>query len=287
EPAAPSPDALPEIATSRERFAVKGSLRPLLVRRQSASGERQVLVVREENAIEAARAMRDRILANLSHEFQTPLSAQMASIELLRDHLKGSADTIATQLADAQYRGTMRLSQLVDNLLDSVRIESGEMRLRRQSLDLAQVVQEAIDLIIPLTDQREQRVVPMLSPGPPLIGDPQRLFSVMVNLLANANKFSPDRSTIRVRMDWEPANVTVWVEDEGPGLPVMYTEADLFAPFRRSPDEEPGQRGTGLGLAIVKAIVVAHGGDVLVAGPGPGRESAAGIGVRLPLGEVE
>jgi signal transduction histidine kinase len=276
------PGALPDIASARERYAAVGTLRPLIVRRQAASGEHQVLVVREENAIEAARAMRDRILANLSHEFQTPLSAQMASIELLRDHLRGSEDTVASQLADVQYRGSMRLSQLVDNLLDSVRIESGEMRLRRQPVDLAEVVNEAVELVLPLTDQREQRVIADVKPGPSLIGDPQRLFSVMVNLLANANKFAPDRSAIRVRIDWSPSWATVWVEDEGPGLPVMHGAADIFAPFRRSPDEEPSQRGTGLGLAIVKAIAVAHGGDVVVGTPAEGK--GAGIGVRLPVG---
>ena len=282
ETAADSAGALPDLGSARERYAAVGSLRPLIVRRQAASGEQQVLVVREENAIEAARAMRDRILANLSHEFQTPLSAQMASIELLRDHLRGSEDAVASQLADAQYRGSMRLSQLVDNLLDSVRIESGEMRLRRQPVDLAAVVNEAVELVLPLTDQREQRVLADVQSGPSLIGDSQRLFSVMVNLLANANKFAPDRSAIRVRIDWSPAWATVWVEDEGPGLPVMHGVADLFAPFRRSPDDEPSQRGTGLGLAIVKAIAVAHGGDVVFGTPASG--TGASIGVRLPLG---
>ncbi|MEO8160188.1 MAG: ATP-binding protein [Arenimonas sp.] len=277
-----SAGGLPEFGPSRERYAAAGSLRPLIVRRQSASGERQVLVVREENAIEAARAMRDRILANLSHEFQTPLSAQLASIEMLRDHLRDGGDAAAMQLADAQYRGALRLSQLVENLLDSVRIESGEMRLRRQAVDLDAVVREAVELVRPLTDQREQRVLATLPPGPPVPGDPQRLFSVMVNLLANANKFAPDGSCIRVRIDRDATHATVWVEDEGPGLPVMHGDADLFAPFRRSPHEEPSQRGTGLGLAIVKAIVVAHGGDVLVSAPGESR--SAGIGIRLPAG---
>jgi signal transduction histidine kinase len=278
--AGPSP--LPAVGERLERCAVIGSMRPLLVRRQAASGDRQVLVVREENAIEAARAMRDRILANLSHEFQTPISAQMASIELLRDHLQHGTDEVATRLADAQYRGTMRLSLLVDNLLDSVRIESGEMRLRRQAIDLAATVREAIELVTPLTDQREQTVVATLEPGPVLVGDPQRLFSVMVNLLANANKFAPDRTSIWVKLEWGDGYATVWVEDEGPGLPALHGSADLFAPFRRSPDDEPGQRGTGLGLAIVKAIVVAHGGEVLVAGPVASK--GARIGIRLPLG---
>ena len=270
--------------TALERCVAADSRRPLTVRRLAASDDRQVLVVREENAIEAARAMRDHILANLSHEFQTPLSAQIASIELLRDHLSTSSDTIAMGLADAQYRGSMRLSQLVDNLLTSVRIDSGEMRLRHQPLDLAEVVAEAIELMKPLTNQRDQKVVADLVPGPMLVGDSPRLFSVMVNLLANANKFAPDQTTIWVQMEWSPDSVTVWVEDEGPGLPSLGGTQDLFAPFRRSPHEEPSQRGSGLGLAIVHAIVTAHGGDVKVAKPQ--QRAGARIGIVLPVGET-
>jgi signal transduction histidine kinase len=275
-----TPPGMPPI----ERYTPAGKMRPLTVRRLAASGHRQVLVVREENAIEAARAMRDRILANLSHEFQTPLSAQIASIELLRDHLRGGADNIAIALADSQYRGTMRLSQLVDNLLESVRIESGEMRLRKQPVDLAEVVNDALELIQPLVDQRDQRIVRKVTPGPMLTGDGPRLFSVMVNLLANANKFAPDQSTIWVDMEWTPGKVTVWVEDEGPGLPTLNSNSDLFAPFKRSPHEEPSQRGTGLGLAIVHAIVVAHGGETKVAAPVQGR--GARIGIVLPVDET-
>jgi signal transduction histidine kinase len=264
-----------------ERYTAHGLLRPLTVRRLAASGNRQVLVVREENAIEAARAMRDRILANLSHEFQTPLSAQIASIELLRDHLKKGKDPVALRLIDAQYRGTVRLSQLVENLLDSVRIESGEMRLRRQRVDLAQVVEDALALMQPLLDLRGQRVVKSVESGPCLVGDAQRLHSVLVNLLANANKFAHTGSKIWVEMEWTDAWTSVWVEDEGPGLPPSLTVRDLFAPFRRAPHEEPGQRGSGLGLAIVHAIVAAHGGQVRVVPPLHG--GGARMGITLPL----
>lgn len=281
---AESPQASADLPAAVERFVPAGKSRPLTVRRQAASGDRQVLVVRDENAIEAARAMRDRILANLSHEFQTPLSAQIASIEMLRDHLRAGADPVATRLSDALYRGTMRLSQLVDNLLESVRIESGEMRLRRQLVDVADVVTGAVELIQPLIAQREQRIVCDVTPGPSLIGDSPRLSSVMVNLLANANKFAPDQSTIWVQTEWEPGQVTVWVEDEGPGLPPRQTHGDLFAPFRRAPHEEPSQRGTGLGLAIAYAITVAHGGEVKVAEPR--QRQGARIGIVLPVGIV-
>jgi signal transduction histidine kinase len=264
-----------------ERYTASGVLRPLTVRRLPASGNREVLIVREENALEAARAMRDRILANLSHEFQTPLSAQVASIELLRDHLRQGNDPVTTRLVDAQYRGTVRLSQLVDNLLDSVRIESGEMRLRRQRVDLVQVVEDAIALMQPLLDLRSQRIVKALVRGPALTGDAQRLHSVLVNLIANANKFSHTGSTLWIDMEWSDAWATVWVEDQGPGLPPSLSVRDLFAPFRRAPDEEPGQRGSGLGLAIVHAVVAAHGGQVRVDPPVHG--GGARIGITLPI----
>jgi signal transduction histidine kinase len=279
----PAPaDPLPAVGgPTLERCTTGASMRPLIVRRMPASGDRQVVVLREENAIEAGRAMRDRVLANLSHEFQTPLSAQIASIELLRDHLRTSNDAIAASLADAQYRGTMRLSQLVDNLLDSVRIESGEMRLRRQPVDLAAVAADAVELMQPLTNHREQRVLCTLAPGPTLTGDTARLSSVMVNLLANANKFAPDRTTIWVELEWTPTLATIWVEDEGPGLSFLRGSSDLFAPFKRSPHEEPSQRGTGLGLAIVQAIVAAHGGEVRVADPV--HRQGARIGIVLPV----
>lgn len=277
-------DAAADIQTPQpmiERGRAAQQARPLKLRRLPAKGGRQVVIVREETAVEAARAMRDRILANLSHEFQTPLSAQLASIELLRDHLGSSADPIAIQLADAQYRGALRLSQLVDNLLDSVRIESGEMRLRRQSVDLITVINGAVDLMRPLIDQRGQRVVLSLAPGPMLTADAQRLFSVMVNLLANANKFAPDQTTIWIELAWSSDGAAIWVEDEGPGLPVMHAHDDLFAPFKRAPDAEPSERGSGLGLAIVHAIVAAHGGEVRVAAPVHRR--GARLGVVLPI----
>lgn len=274
------------VLPAMERCYALGQSTPLIVRRITASGDRKLLIVREETPLEAAGAMRDMILANLSHEFQTPLSAQMASIELLRDHLRGSSDQIAVSLTDAQFRGALRLSQLVENLLDSVRIESGEMRLRRQPVDLAQVIGDAVELMQPLIDQREQRVVLDLAPGPGLLGDTQRLFSVVVNLLANANKFAPDQTSIWVSLAWQLAehSVTVWVEDEGPGLPALQSSTDLFAPFRRAPHEEPSQRGTGLGLAIVRAIVEAHGGKVRVAAPI--QRSGARIGIVLPIEET-
>lgn len=271
-------------AQATERCALGIGQRNLVIRAAVPSGGRQVAVFREETADEAARSVRDAILANLSHEFQTPLAAQIASVELLREHLRESQDLDARRLVNAQYRGALRLSQLVENLLESVRVESGEIVMRRQRLSLRQVVVDAIDLMRPLIEQRDQHLELRLSERPvALVGDPQRLQQVVVNLLANANKFAPDQSTIWIELDdgEDQRSATLWVEDEGSGLPWQEPRADVFAPFRRAPSDEPSQRGTGLGLAIVRSVVERHGGELLVAAPRHGR--GARLGIVLPL----
>lgn len=283
----PHPDALQlardnRVAHVTGRYALRGEPRNLVVRSTAPMGGRQVAIIRKETGAEAARAMRDSILANLSHEFQTPLAAQIASIELLRDHLSAGDDAVATRLVEAQFRGALRLSQLVDNLLDSVRIESGEMRLRHEPVDLVGLVEDAVELMRPLTAQRDQHVIRKLPHSDRhLMGDTQRLSQVAVNLLANANKFAPDQSSIWIELVWGEETVSLWVEDEGPGLPPLARRADLFAPFRRAPEQEPSQRGTGLGLAIVRALVERHNGEVVLAEPRHRR--GARFGVVLPL----
>jgi signal transduction histidine kinase len=99
-------------------------------------------------------------------------------------------------------------------------------------------------------------------PIPSVVGDAQRLVQVLVNLLANANKFAPDGTTVRIGGSREGSSVSLWVEDEGPGLPPGSGQA-LFTRFYRAPGEEPEQSGMGLGLFIVKSIVERHGGAVV------------------------
>ena len=222
----------------------------------------QVQVMRDETEIEATRRLRDAILANISHEFRTPLSAQLASIELLLDQLPELSIEQIGQLVRSQQRGTLRLTQLIDNLLESARIEAGQYTIRRQHVALDEAVEEAIELIRPLFEQREQTVVVDLPyPLPLICGDAPRLTQVFVNLLGNANKFAPSRSTIYIGGMVASKSVTLWVDDEGPGLPVM-TADNLFTRFVRSVQGEPEQSGAGLGLWLVKSIVERHGGTI-------------------------
>ncbi|HVF61525.1 MAG TPA: ATP-binding protein [Thermoanaerobaculia bacterium] len=237
---------------------------------------RQVQVLRDETEVEASRRLRDAVLANISHEFKTPLAAQLASIELLRDTLEAGDGAGSRQLVTALARGTLRLTRLVDNLLESVRIEAGQDALRLRPVAVDQVVEEAVELTAPLLEQRGQRLaVELPFPLPRVEADPPRLVQVFVNLLANANKFAPADSTVRIGGEATDGTVTLWVEDEGPGVPAP-EEGSIFDRFYRAGGGEPEQTGLGLGLWIVKSIVERHGGRVAAASGG--RE---GRGARL------
>nr|HRC84052.1 ATP-binding protein [Thermoanaerobaculia bacterium] len=227
-----------------------------------SADDRQFQVLRDETELEATRRLRDAVVANVSHEFKTPLAAQLASIELLASSLSETRHPEALELVGSLERGTLRLTQLVDNLLESVRIEAGQLSIRRQTVALDEVIEEAVELTSPLLAQREQQLeVELPYPLPPVVGDPPRLAQVFVNLLANANKYAPVGSTIRLRGELAGATISLWVEDQGPGLPPG-GETAVFERFFRSPGEEPGETGMGLGLAIVKSIVERHGGTV-------------------------
>ncbi|MEQ1802284.1 MAG: ATP-binding protein [Gammaproteobacteria bacterium] len=222
----------------------------------------QVQVIRDETELEGVRRARDSILANISHEFRTPLAAQLASIELLRDGLDSLEPEARRDLVLALERGTVRLTRLIDNLLESVRIESGQLGLRRQSVALVDVVEQARGLIEALLIQRRQTLQVDLDESLPGIdGDSPRLTQVFVNLLANASKFAPEGSTIRVGARVQGSQVEAWVEDEGAGVPDL-ADSSLFERFYRGKDEEPEPTGLGLGLWIVKSIVERHGGQV-------------------------
>ena len=231
----------------------------------------QVQVIRDETELEAVRRARDSVLANISHEFRTPLAAQLASIELLLDNLDSMAPAQRRELTESLQRGTLRLTRLIDNLLESVRIESGQLAIRRQSVDLADVIEDARTLIGSLLALRHQRLEVSLAEEVPLIeGDSHRLTQVFVNLLANANKFAPEGSTVRIGCGSDEGHLAVWVEDEGPG-PASAAGEGLFAPFHRGPDHEPEPGGLGLGLWIVRSIVERHGGTIVVERTAEGR----------------
>ena len=267
-------------AQATEYLQASGEPRTVVITSAAPVGGLQVQVLRDETELEAVRRARDSVLANISHEFRTPLSAQLASLELMLDGLDAMPRERLGELLESLQRGTLRLTRLIDNLLESVRIESGQLGIRHQPVSLAQVVEDAEDLMAGLLTQRRQ-VLRIAIPDdlPVVTGDAPRLTQVVTNLLANANKYGPEDSEITVGAARKGEAVELWVEDSGPGAPEL-EGSSIFERFYRAADREPDPRGLGLGLWIVKSIVERHGGEVRAARTGTGTTRFT---VRLPM----
>ncbi len=241
--------------------AVSGEVRTAVITSAAQVDGLQVQVIRDETELEAVRRARDSVLANISHEFRTPLAAQLASIELLLAGLDQLPREQQRELVTSLERGTLRLTQLIDNLLESVRIESGQLAIRHQSVALAEAIEDAHALVGALLTQRAQTLeVELPEELPTVSGDKTRLTQVFVNLLANANKFAPAGSVVRIGAAASGGEVRSWVEDEGAG-PAGADGSELFGRFRRG-GGEPEAAGLGLGLWLVKSIIERHGGRV-------------------------
>jgi signal transduction histidine kinase len=241
-----------------------GSTRSVIIQSAPPFQGIQVQILRDETDLEAARRARDSVLGNISHEFRTPLAAQLASIELLRDGLGELQPEAQRELIANVERGVLRLMRLIDNLLESVRIEAGQLSIRQQAVDLADVIADAQDLIAPLLLQRGLKLeIDTQSVEAVVRGDAQRLSQVLVNLLANATKFSPENSTIYIAGQRTHSQIEVWVEDEGRGVADGSSGA-IFERFQRGVEAEPDAPGLGLGLWIVKSIMERHGGSIRV-----------------------
>ena len=267
-------------ARAVEHIEPAGMRRSTVITSAAAVDGLQVQVIRDETDLEGVRRARDSVLANISHEFRTPLAAQLASIELLREGMHAMSDAERRELVMSLERGTHRLTRLIDNLLESVRIESGQLAIRRQQLALAEVVQDARELLGSLFELRKQQLTVDIPDDLPIIaGDGLRLTQVFVNLLANANKYAPEGSVVRVGARAEEKRIVAWVEDEGPGVSDE-AQTSIFERFSRGSKDEPEPGGLGLGLWIVKSIVERHGGDV---GAERTNEGRTRFNVTLPI----
>ena len=256
--------------------------RELLLARRRADEATQVERSAREEAERAGR-VKDEFLAMVSHELRTPLTAILGWVQLL-DQEPGVTEEIREGLG-VIARNTRVQVQLVDDLLDMGRITSGKMRLDVQRVDLAAVVEGALDTARPAAEAKGLRVQKVLDPTVFVSGDPGRLQQVFWNLLSNAVKFTPRGGFVRVVMQQINSHVEVSVGDSGQGMKPEFV-GHAFERFRQS--DAQGTRktgGLGLGLAIVKNLVEMHGGSVAATSEGEGRGST--FIVQLPLAALQ
>ncbi|GAB2906923.1 DUF4118 domain-containing protein [Paralcaligenes sp. KSB-10] len=223
--------------------------------------------------------LRNSLLAALSHDLRTPLTSLVGLSEALtlsRPALTGTQ----SELAHALHNESLRMSNLVANLLDMARIQSGEVQLNRQWQHIEEVLGSALRINQALL--RGHEIATRLAPDLPLVHfDAMLIERVLCNLLENAGKYTPSGSRITIAAKTASQFLEVSVYDNGPGLPPGKEEA-IFEKFTRGA-QESATSGIGLGLAICRAIVAAHGG-VIRAAQSP--DGGACFVFTLPLGTV-
>jgi signal transduction histidine kinase/DNA-binding response OmpR family regulator len=234
-------------------------------------------LARARRDAEAASRAKDEFLAMLGHELRNPLAPILTALQLMRLRGVSGAERERT-IIERQVRHVVGL---VDDLLDVSRIARGKVQLRKQRLDVADVVTKAIEMTSPAIEERRHTIVVEVPRGLVVEGDQARLAQVFANLLTNAAKYTDPGGTIRISATREGDRAAVCVADTGTGIApeILPRIFDLFTQERQDIDRSEG--GLGLGLAIVHSLVQAHGGAVAAESQGKGR--GATFTVRLPV----
>ena len=228
----------------------------------------------------SANRAKDHFLATLSHELRTPLNAIMGWLRMLRNPRLDDAQK--RHALDVIERNARLQAQLINDLLDVSRIIAGKLEMEKYAVDLAPVVQEAIEAVRGDVEAKSLTLEASLDPATgEVLGDPMRLQQVVANLLSNAVKFTPRHGRIELRLERAAVNARLTVADSGEGIePAMLPH--VFEPFQQADSTTTRtHQGLGLGLAIVRQLVEAHGGRVRV--DSPGRGQGATFVVELPI----
>lgn len=287
--------AVYEIATP-DRRAIERVCAPVLDERGGVIG--QVIVLHDITEEKELEKMREDLTRMIVHDLRSPLTSIMGGLHLLREAFE-TPSARAEMLLDIATTSSQQMLELVDSLLDISQLEAGQMRLEIKARSLPDLIDRARERVAPLALEDGIILQSDLPPDlPPVAVDEDLVTRVLVNLLDNAIKFSPQGSVVSVRANGVSAvptfegssesasqhYVSVSVTDTGPGIPEEYREK-VFEKFSQVEEQESRRgRGSGLGLTFCKLVVEAHGGRIWV-------ESQMGQGstftFTLPVAETE
>ena len=226
--------------------------------------------------LEQAERMRRDLVANASHDLRTPIGALRAQLENLVDGVEPAERRVLEDL----LRQVERLSELVEQLLDLSKLESGAVLLERASVGAGDLLEKvAADWRSRASERSVTLAVEADGADPALDADEQRLRQVLENLVANAIRHSPDGSTVALRATTRNGKARFEVEDEGPGIPPGEAERVFERFYRSDRARSTDDGGSGLGLAIARWIVELHGGSISV---DPSTRRGCRIVVELP-----
>lgn len=235
---------------------------------------------RRSRELEQADRQKDEFLCAVAHELRTPLAVLSLAAQILRR--PQIDDQLTERTLCTLERQTAYMARLIEDLLDLARVRNGTLMLRQELVDLRTVFADAIEMAQPLVESREHHMDVSQGVEPLWVSaDPTRLVQVVVNLLTNAARYTPEGGNVWLSAAKEGGVATIRIRDDGSGISrdMLSRVFELFT----QADSAGGQRsgGLGVGLALVQRLVELHGGTVEATSEGPGRGSE--FIVRLPL----
>ncbi len=260
-------------AANSELRAVTSNLDQIVRQRTRALAESEEQL-REKNAeLERQGTAKGEFISIVAHELRTPLTSIVGYLDLMAEGRFGELPETAERPISSLRRNAHRLKRLVDEMLDVSRIEAGKVILRRVPLALADVVRDVVTELAPLAEAKHQAVSCELGEVPPVDGDVDKVHQIVVNLLSNSIRYTPESGRIRLTVDRPPIErfpgrwARLRVRDDGIGI-AAGQRARLFEPFS---DVQPAKHHTssgpdsaGLGLYIARGLIELHGGLITV-----------------------
>jgi signal transduction histidine kinase len=271
-----------EVARLRAALRDKEELERSVARLREANEHLVVAAINEQglrDEAEAANRRQNEFLAMLAHELRNPLVPISMSSMLLERSADASPQVV--NFSKVIRRQVDHMASLLDDLLDAARISSGKITINREPLALSEVIDQAVETVLPRIGERGQRLDVRLPPHPVAsVGDRVRLAQVFTNLLGNASKYTGDGGAISLEVTQEGEEIVAVVADNGTGIApeVLPHIFDLFTQGPRSLARSEG--GLGVGLNVVRNLVSIHGGSISAESPGVGQGSR--FTLRLP-----
>ncbi|HEX4440909.1 MAG TPA: PAS domain S-box protein [Thermoanaerobaculia bacterium] len=285
-------DSFPNLETYRltksgQRVDVSMSAAPL----RSATGSIDGVLLlfadlterkRAERELKEADRAKNEFLATLAHELRNPLSPIRNATEILR--LRGAASPELDWALEIIERQMQHMTRLVDDLLDVSRITMNRLELRKERIEIGEIIKDAVEASRPILEQCEHRLTVTADPRVVVDADRERLAQVLANLLHNAAKYTERGGIILLTAARERDNAVIVVRDTGIGIPddKLATIFEMFTQL--NPVFERAQSGLGIGLTLARRLVHLHGGTIEARSAGAGRGSE--FTIRIPVAQT-
>lgn len=246
---------------SKDRYS-----KPLTIHSKDELGELAGAFNEMTERLRQEERLRSDFISMLSHEIRTPLTSIRESVNMVGEEVMGPITKRQRRFLEIAGDEIGRICDLLNHLMQASRLEPGAITIQHKPVDSFALVTACIDSLKPVADSKQIELLSLVPPDTPdVLGDPQYLQQVFLNLLGNAIKFSDPDSKVKVRVEVEKIKgmLTFLVIDNGPGI-LEEDQAKLFNKFYRSPSVRDHQDGVGLGLSITKNIIEAHHGTIWV-----------------------